>query len=186
MHLTKIIENLGGIVSCNGNICTHIVTGQVRRTLNFCTALCAGAWVVSPEWLKASFRESKFVGEIPYVLKDKDFELKYGAKVEDVVLKASANPHALLNDFHVYLTPHVQPQVEDLSAIIMAAGGKAVLSLEEVQNPSHAFALTCEEDMSEALAAAITGMPTYTSDWFMCCIMRQELDFTAPQFTESL
>lgn len=186
MHLTKIIENLGGTVSCNGNICTHIVTGQVRRTLNFCTALCAGAWVVSPEWLKASFRESKFVGEMPYVLKDKDFESKYGVKVEDVVLKASANPRVLLNDFHVYLTPHVQPQVEDLSAIIMAAGGKAVLSLEEVQNPSHAFALTCEEDMSEALAAAITGMPTYTSDWFMCCIMRQELDFTASQFTESL
>jgi hypothetical protein len=63
---------------------------------------------------------------------------------------------------------------------------QAVLSLEKVQNPSHTFALTCEEDMSEALAAAITGMPTYTSDWFMCCIMRQELDFTAPQFTESL
>jgi len=186
MHLTKIIENLGGIVSCNGNICTHVVTGQVRRTLNLCTALCAGAWVVSPEWLKASCRESKFVGEMPYILKDKDFESKYGVKVEDVVLKACANPRELLNGFHVYLTPHVQPQVEDLSAIIMAAGGKAVLSLEKVQNPSHTFALTCEEDMSEALAAAITGMPTYTSDWFMCCIMRQELDFTAPQFTESL
>lgn len=66
---------------------------------------------------------------MPYVLKDKDFELKYGVKVEDVVLKASANPRVLLNDFHVYLTPHVQPQVEDLSAIIMAAGGKVSVFL---------------------------------------------------------
>jgi len=66
---------------------------------------------------------------MPYILKDKDFESKYGLKVEDVVLKACANPRELLKGFDVYLTPHVQPKVEDLSAIIMAAGGKVSMFL---------------------------------------------------------
>ena len=69
------------------------------------------------------------LGEMPYILKDKDFESKYGLKVEDVVLKACANPRELLKGFDVYLTPHVQPKVEDLSAIIMAAGGKLSMFL---------------------------------------------------------
>eukprot|EP01018_Ginkgo_biloba_P030891 Gb_07005 [translate_table: standard] len=186
MHLTKIVETLGGIVSSDGNICTHVVTGQVRRTLNFCTALCAGAWVVSPDWLKASFKQNKFIGEMPFILEDKDFESKYNVKVEQVVLRARADPHKLLNGLNVYLTPHIQPPLEALSAIIKSAGGNVLLNLEQVQDPSGTISLACEEDMSEALAAAMTGMSTFTSDWFLCCIMRQELDFTAPQFTESL
>ncbi|GLJ53800.1 hypothetical protein SUGI_1148380 [Cryptomeria japonica] len=184
--LTKIVEKMGGVVSSVGNICTHVVTGQVRRTLNFSTALCAGAWVVSPDWLKASFKENKFIDEMPFILKDKAFESKYGVNVEDAVLRARANLHKLLDGFHVYLTSHIQPPVEVLSSIVESAGGKVVLSLEKGLVSSHTFALTCEEDTLEALAAATTGMPTFTSDWFMCCIMKQEFDFSAPQFTESL
>lgn len=40
--------------------------------------------------------------------------------------------------------------------------------------------------MSEALLAAKEGVWTFSVEWFMNCIMKQELDLEAPQFAESL
>lgn len=41
-HLIKVIEDLGGAVVSNGSLSTHVVMGEVRKTLNFCTALSSG------------------------------------------------------------------------------------------------------------------------------------------------
>lgn len=38
----QVIRKLGGDVTLDGTMSTHIVTGKVRKTLNFCTALCSG------------------------------------------------------------------------------------------------------------------------------------------------
>lgn len=46
--------------------------------------------------------------------------------------------------------------------------------------------VACEEDMDEALSAVKKGIWTFSSDWFMNCIMKQELDLGAPQFAECL
>lgn len=46
--------------------------------------------------------------------------------------------------------------------------------------------VACEEDMEEALSALKLGIQTFSSDWLMNCIMKQELDLDAPQFAESL
>ena len=43
-----------------------------------------------------------------------------------------------------------------------------------------------EEDMEDALSAVKKGILTFSSEWLMNCIMRQELDLDAPQFAESL
>ena len=40
--------------------------------------------------------------------------------------------------------------------------------------------------MDEALLAVKSGIRTFSSEWFMNCIMKQELDLDAPQFAESL
>ncbi|PHT25793.1 hypothetical protein CQW23_34585 [Capsicum baccatum] len=42
-NLTKIIGDLGGDVTSDGCLSTHVVTGKVRKTLNFCSALCSGS-----------------------------------------------------------------------------------------------------------------------------------------------
>lgn len=36
------VEKLGGLVTCEGSKCTHVVTMEVRRTLNFCVAISSG------------------------------------------------------------------------------------------------------------------------------------------------
>lgn len=46
--------------------------------------------------------------------------------------------------------------------------------------------VACEEDTDEALLAVKSGVRTFNSEWFMNCIMKQELDLDAPQFAESL
>ena len=46
--------------------------------------------------------------------------------------------------------------------------------------------VACEEDMEVALLAVKKGIWTFSSDWLMNCVMRQELDLEAPQFAESL
>lgn len=61
-----------------------------------------------------------------------------------------------------------------------------ITGLKKVKDPSKTIFVACEEDMEEALLAVKKGMWTFSSDWLMNCVMRQELDLDAPQFAESL
>ncbi|XVF56231.1 hypothetical protein PTKIN_Ptkin06aG0102100 [Pterospermum kingtungense] len=185
-HLIKVIENLGGSPTFDGSISTHIVTGKVRKTLNFCTALCSGAWIVSPSWLKESFREVKFVDELPYILQDEDYVLKYRTELKDSVLRAKARPGALLKGYSFCIAALVQPPVTTLSTIIKSAGGNIICGLDKVNEASKTIFIACEEDMEEADNALKKGVWTFSSEWLMNCVMRQELDLGAPQFAESL
>ncbi|XP_073114005.1 uncharacterized protein [Elaeis guineensis] len=184
--LTKIVIELRGTVTCEGSACTHVITGKARRTLNFCTALCSGAWIVSPNWLKESFRERRFLGELQFVLEDEEYLLKYKSDLRDAVMRAKANPNSLLRGYHVCIAKHIHPSSNVLSIVIKSAGGNVIRRLGSTEEPSKEIFLACEEDMAEALAAARKGIRTYNSDWLMNCIMRQELDLNAPQFAESL
>lgn len=55
-----------------------------------------------------------------------------------------------------------------------------------MKDESKTIFIACEEDMDEALSAVKKGIWTFSSDWFMNCVMKQELDLGAPQFAESL
>ncbi|KAL7225344.1 hypothetical protein ACSBR1_020676 [Camellia fascicularis] len=186
LSLTKIIENLGGAVTSDGSLSTHVVTGKARKTLNFCTALCSGAWIISPNWLKESFREGRFVDEMPFLLKDDDYESRYRIELKAAVLRARESPQALLKSYNICFASHLQPPVRTLSAIVKSAGGNVIRGLDKANHTSKTIFLACEDDMEEALSAAKKGIWTFSSEWFMNCIMRQELELEAPQFAESL
>ncbi|KAK9289461.1 hypothetical protein L1049_007616 [Liquidambar formosana] len=164
-HLTKIIEDLGGAVTSDGSVSTHVITGKVRKTLNFCTALCSGAWILSSSWLKESFREGRFVDELPFILKDEDYALKYRSELKGAVLRSIASPRVLLKGYDVCLAAHVQPPARTLSAIVRSAGGNVIYRLNKVQEASKTIFVACEEDMEEALLAAKKGIWTFSSDW---------------------
>ncbi|TXG70288.1 hypothetical protein EZV62_005223 [Acer yangbiense] len=185
-HLTKVIENLGGIVTSDGSISTHVVTGKVRKTLNFCTALCSGAWIVSPNWLKESFREGRFVDEALYILNDEDYVLKYRTELNSTIVRAKARAGSLLEGYNICMSAHVQPPVKTLAAIVRSAGGNVINRLDKANEASKTIFIACEEDMEEALSGVKKGILTFSSEWLMNCIMKQELDLEAPQFAESL
>jgi hypothetical protein len=51
--VVQVVETLGGVVTCEGHACTHIVTGKARRTMNFCIALSSGyasLSLINPIW----------------------------------------------------------------------------------------------------------------------------------------
>ncbi|XP_058749892.1 uncharacterized protein LOC131622894 isoform X2 [Vicia villosa] len=185
-QLAKVIEDLGGTVAADGSTTTHVVTGKVRKTLNFCTALCSGAWVVSSSWLKESFRTGRFVDESPHILNDEDYLLKYKLDLRSAVFRAKACPHALFKGYNICIAANVQTPAETLSAIVSSAGGNVISGLEKVTEVSTTIFVTCEEDINEAMMASKKGIRTFNSEWFMNCVMRQELDLEAPQFVESL
>ncbi|PQM34498.1 uncharacterized protein Pyn_09296 [Prunus yedoensis var. nudiflora] len=185
-NLTKVIEDLGGAITSDGSTSTHVVTGKVRTTLNFCTALCSGAWIVSPSWLKESFRQGRYVDESSYILDDKEYVLKYKTELRGAVLRAKASPQGLLKGYDVYIAAHVQPTARMLSSIVRSAGGNIISELEKVNEASKTIFVACEEDMEEVLLAVKKGIWTFSSDWLMNCVMGQELDLEAPQFAESL
>ncbi|KAL3637196.1 hypothetical protein CASFOL_019495 [Castilleja foliolosa] len=185
-RLTKIIEDLGGVVASDGSASTHVVTGKVRKTLNFCTALCSGAWVISSGWLKESFKKGRFVDETLFILEDEDYRTKYRCELKSAVLRAKARPSALFKGLDIWLSPHVQPPPNTLLAIVESAGGNVIRAQNEIKDVSKTIFVACEEDMKEALSAVKMGIWTFSSEWLMNCIMRQELDLEAPQFAESL
>ncbi|XP_023741132.1 uncharacterized protein LOC111889228 [Lactuca sativa] len=185
-NLTKIIEDLGGSVTSDGRVSTHVITGKIRKTLNFCTALCSGAWVISPAWLKESFRQGRFVDERDYIVKDVEYELKYRTELKNTVVKARANPGGLLKGFEVCLAAHVQPPVSTMSAIVRSAGGNVIGSVEKAKDSGKTIFVASEEGMEEALSAVKKGIATFSNEWFMNCVMKQELDLEAPKFAESL
>ncbi|CAL5094643.1 unnamed protein product [Urochloa decumbens] len=185
-RLTKVVETLGGFVTCEGHSCTHIVTGKARRTMNFCIALSSGAWILSPNWLKESFRQGQFVGEVQYVLEDEEYRMQYNSLLRDAVMRAKERPNSLFSGYTFCLSKYIQPSIDVLSPIIKSTGGKIIKKLSELDEPSQTIFLVCEEETELALVAAKRGIKTFNSDWFMSCVMKQELDLEAPQFTVSL
>ncbi|GAA0171031.1 hypothetical protein LIER_25165 [Lithospermum erythrorhizon] len=188
--LTKIIEELGGAVTVEGSTSTHVISGKVRTTLNFCRALCSGAWILSPSWLKESFRAGKFIDEMSFVLKDENYESKYKTELKSTVLRARANPRALLKGYDICIAAGSQPPVSNLSAITKSAGGNVIKGLDNVKDTSKTIFVACEDHMDDhmddALSAVEKGIRTFGGDWFINCIMRQELSLEAPQYAESL
>ncbi|KAK2975284.1 hypothetical protein RJ640_001133, partial [Escallonia rubra] len=63
--------------------------------------------------------------EMPFILEDEDYKLKYRIDLKDAMLRAKASPQALLKGYDVCLAAHVHPTVSTLSAIVRSAGGNA-------------------------------------------------------------
>ncbi|KAM3403714.1 hypothetical protein ACQJBY_007064 [Aegilops geniculata] len=185
-RLTEVVETLGGVVTCEGSSCTHVVTGKARRTMNFCIALSSGAWVVSPNWLKQSFKQGKFVGEAEHVLDDEEYRMKYKSEMRDAVMRAKERPCLLFSGYTFCLTKHIEPSPGVLSPVIKSSGGKIISRLDDIDEPSKTIFLACEEGMELAMDAAKRGIKTFSSEWLMTCVMRQEVDLEAPPFAESL
>jgi hypothetical protein len=62
--------------------------------------------------------------EKPYLLKDKQFQMKYKVTIASAIQKAQRRPRLLLAGFSIYPTPHLQPPHETIIKLTEAAGGK--------------------------------------------------------------
>ncbi|EFJ36985.1 hypothetical protein SELMODRAFT_403849 [Selaginella moellendorffii] len=168
----QFVETLGGQVTDTGSKCTHVLTGQVRRTMNFCAAVSVGAWILSPEWLRSSVEAKTFVDPIPFVLEDADFKANYNTDVASVIKRARAKP--LFQGLQACLTPHIDQVLREL---IESGCGKVVSRIEELTMPvSKSFVISCKADAMQARNASSVGLRVFDTEWLIRSVMKQELD----------
>ncbi|KAK2985536.1 hypothetical protein RJ640_015861 [Escallonia rubra] len=94
--------------------------------------------------------------EMPFILEDEDYKLKYRIDLKDAMLRAKASPQALLKGYDVCLAAHVHPTVSTLSAIVRSAGGNVISGLDKVNEASKTIFVASEENMEEALSANLS------------------------------
>lgn len=81
-------------------------------------------YLLPNELLLKSFNFPSYpTDELPYILHDEDYVLKYRTELKDSIFRAKARPGALLKGYNLCIAAHVQPPVTTLSAIIRSAGG---------------------------------------------------------------
>jgi len=61
--------------------------------------------------------------ELPHILNDPDYSLKYKCDLKSAVLRAKASSHTLFKGYNICIAAHVQTPAKILSAIVMSAGG---------------------------------------------------------------
>lgn len=64
-----------------------------------------------------------FADELPYILHDEEYVVRYGAELSSAVLRARGSPQGLLKGYNVYIAAHVQPPAKMLSTIVKFSGG---------------------------------------------------------------
>ena len=104
--------------------CTHLVTDRIRRTVKFLCVLSCGKHILNMKWLQDSVKQSQFVDEDKYLLKDSKMEKQYGFKLQKSIKKANGS---LFCGYSIFSTPSVKPPVTDLEDIVVASGGKVII-----------------------------------------------------------
>lgn len=70
-----------------------------------------------------------FAGESQYVLEDEEYRMQYKSELRDAVMRAKERPNSLFAGYTFYLSKHIQPSFDVLSAIIKSTGGKVTTFL---------------------------------------------------------
>ncbi|KAK8956377.1 Soluble inorganic pyrophosphatase [Platanthera guangdongensis] len=140
--------------------------------------------------LPGCFLRAKAIGLMPMI--------DQGEKYDKVIVVCADDPEYCHYTDINELSPHLVPQrfipghtggaflILLIVVVRKECTLQAIRDLRSMVEPANTIFIACEEDMEEALLAAKVGLQTFTSDWFMNCVMTQELDLDAHQFAESL
>ncbi|KAI9340917.1 BRCT domain-containing protein [Obelidium mucronatum] len=172
-----IIHNLGGTCVDTWSECTHLITDKVRRTVKFLAALAAGKHVVSTKWLDQCKKESRFVDEGKFIIKDKQNESKYSFSL-DASVKAAQN-HCFLDGFTIYSMSNVKPSRNDMKEIITAAGGTLVESVPKgMPSDTDKFVVIgSDDDAAECVALISKGYVIQSNEFILTGCLQQKVDF---------
>ncbi|KAL3284458.1 hypothetical protein HHI36_018619 [Cryptolaemus montrouzieri] len=102
---------------------THLVVGEVKRTINMLRALARGCWILKQEWLLSSLEQRKWLSE-------EDYEVtEFSSAVQKCRLERSAfGPSYTMNIFLncglIYVAKSTTPRCSDLRELIGLCKGK--------------------------------------------------------------
>lgn len=123
----KKLRELGILVTQDPTICDYLAAPAIVRTQKFLCALAAGAPILSSHFVDTCIDD----GEIPpvekFLLKDTVNEKRFKLKLKDVIRRAKASAHRLLDDIAICCTPDIVNGHETYKAIAEANGAKFYL-----------------------------------------------------------
>jgi len=128
--LSKIVEDLGGVVHEDVWLATHLVASRICRTEKFLCSLNTrpAPHILSPSWIYASQKANQFVGEEDHQLADllseREFGFSLAASLQ--IARQSLAPRVFLRK-HFFIGENTFPDHDFLSYIVRVAGGSVLL-----------------------------------------------------------
>lgn len=186
--LQMLVLQLGGNVTENPKMCTHVVAPVVSRTMKFFVAINVCKYVVTKHWIENSLAQNRFLDENPYWLKDAQAEREMQVNIRESVYRSQNKK--LFEGMTFYITPGVSPPVFDLTNVVESAGGKVVkrrLAAKSIAshkddkgNPTY-IVVTCENDIHICKDLIAHKIALYNAEFILTGVMRQKLDFVTFQ-----
>lgn len=105
---------------------THIIAGEVTRTLKFLIGVSISRYIVTVEWFTKSVEAGRFLPEQDYLLHDKEKERKWGFELQVALQKnKTQSGRGFLHGQNIVVVdrPDLRPGIAQLEQIIRTAGG---------------------------------------------------------------
>jgi PAX-interacting protein 1 len=187
----KYCLSLGGSVTGNPKLCTHLISEKIVRTVKFLCGISVCRYILAPLWIEKSFANGRFVEEEPFLLHDVHGEDTYQMKLETSLCRACQAK--LLDGIVFFATPNVSPMYDDLKMIIECAGGTLLKDRElksrygrrlELLDSSGVklIILTCQLDVEscrELLRNHQEHQYIYNAEFVLTGVLRQALDYNS-------
>ncbi|KAK3103670.1 hypothetical protein FSP39_020895 [Pinctada imbricata] len=179
-----IVQQLGGVMTDNPVLCTHVIAPALTRTIKFFVAINVCKHIITKQWLEDSMSFNRFLDEKPYYLKDTIAEKEMQCNLQESLKRAQAKK--LFEGLTVYISPSVTPSVPELTRIVECAGGKVAKKrqglklLSNFNDFGHCqdVVITCEKDLHLFRNMIARKIPLYNSEFILMGVLRQELNYT--------
>jgi len=168
--LSYMVRKLGGKITENPRECTHLVADHVRRTTKFLSALSLGRPILISAWIEKSAAANRFLDEEAFYLRDEQQESKFQFNLRES--QKTATQSKLFANYHVFITK----TLAQLNDLIPAAGGPLEKEGPQAKNADWII-ISCEADREICEPWIALGYKIYNSEFLLCGILRQKLDF---------
>lgn len=180
----KKMERLGASFTDNPDEATHLVVNSISRTEKFLCALPQCQYVISMRWIEDSIKHGKLLKESNYKLTDPANEERYKVNLAQSLDKIKANGGKLLAGHTFWLVGTIGADVNSITRVIQASGGKAQrelkLSRKKLGNDlAHNHVISAKESKASWEVLEKDNIPIYDKEFILNGILRQELDWTA-------
>lgn len=181
--LIQKLEKLGVIITDEVEMCTHLVTDRIYRSVKFIQAIILGVHIVDQKWAEACANAGQMIEPDDYLLYDPQGEKTHKFSLQESLSRA--RKAKLLSGETFYVSPSVKPDGATIKELIELADGKVITTTPLVRNirehPERRV-ISCEEDSGfwKALMKKKPkedDIPIYTSEVILAGLLTQKMNY---------
>ncbi|KAL1237049.1 PAX-interacting protein [Trichinella pseudospiralis] len=180
-ELAKCGKNVAEVRICFTGLYQAEVNHLEKKVL-WLGGISLGKYIVSPVWIRQSYKQQQFVDPVDFIVKDEGNEKFFGFNVKLSIWRARQKK--LFEKLLFYVTPSVQPFPSVLGDLISTAGGSLIrqcpssrmmLQLKDIG--TQFVVIACDNDLHICQALLDAGVDIHSAEFILTGILRQEVDF---------